>query len=462
MKHLPHRPSRLLLSITLMLGACVPGPSNDMPTRAAQDIDGGLPPMKTFVVPRPVAPQHSNRDIARDFIELSFRLESGRDLPVLTRFEGPISVAVTGSPPPHLIPDLNRLLHRLKTEAGLNIHLSNADTANITIQAVPRREIRKALPQAACFVVPNITRLSQYRAAQRTQRVNWAALKERHQLAIFLPSDASPQEARDCLHEELAQALGPLNDLYHLPDSVFNDDNVHTVLTGFDMLILRTYYSRDLHSGMTRHQVAARLPAILARINPSGAQFASRPLSTTPRQWINAVQAALGPGAGPIQRRASAQQAVQIAQTLGWQDHRRAFSHYALGRLTQAADPVYAFGQFATADRFYAMTPTTGLHRAHVAAQMAIHALASGRGEDALRLIGPHIQTAATYENAALLATLLLLRAEALDLTGRVSEGRTVRLDSLGWARYGFGADWAVRAKMREISGLNPLKGRGG
>jgi len=34
----------------------------------------------------------------------------------------------------------------------------------------------------------------------------------------------SPQEVRDCLHEELAQALGPLNDLYRLPDSVFNDD----------------------------------------------------------------------------------------------------------------------------------------------------------------------------------------------------------------------------------------------
>ncbi|WP_300314288.1 hypothetical protein [uncultured Psychrobacter sp.] len=53
----------------------------------------------------------------------------------------------------------------------------------------------------------------------------------------------------------------------------------------------------------------------------------------------------------------------------------------------------------------------------------------------------------------------LALRAEALDLTGRVSEAREVRMDSLGWARYGFGADWAVRAKLREIAALNPLKG---
>jgi hypothetical protein len=53
-----------------------------------------------------------------------------------------------------------------------------------------------------------------------------------------------------------------------------------------------------------------------------------------------------------------------------------------------------------------------------------------------------------------------MLRAEALDLTGRSAEAEAVRLDSLGWARYGFGADWAVRAKLREVAALNPLKGR--
>ena len=50
-------------------------------------------------------------------------------------------------------------------------------------------------------------------------------------MAVFLPGDVSPQEIRDCLHEELAQALGPVNDLYRLTDSVFNDDNFNTVLT---------------------------------------------------------------------------------------------------------------------------------------------------------------------------------------------------------------------------------------
>jgi hypothetical protein len=66
------------------------------------------------------------------------------------------------------------------------------------------------------------------------------------------------------------------------------------------------------------------------------------------------------------------------------------------------------------------------------------------------------------HRNAALLSTLLMLRAEALALEGRMGEARAARLDSLGWARYGFGADWAVRAKLREIAALSPLNEKDG
>ena len=109
-------------------------------------------------------------------------------------------------------------------------------------------------------------------------------------------------------------------------------------------------------------------------------------------------------------------------------------------------------------DLFYARTPGTDLHRAYVATQLGAYSVSKGQGAEALRLIAPHIDTARRRENAALLSTLLLLRAEALELENRAAEAQAVRVDSLGWARYGFGSDWAVRAKMREIASLNPLK----
>ncbi|HBM40525.1 MAG TPA: ATP-dependent transcriptional regulator, partial [Sulfitobacter sp.] len=267
-----------------------------------------------------------------------------------------------------------------------------------------------------------------------------------------------PQEVRDCLHEELAQALGPLNDLYRLPDSVFNDDNVHTVLTGFDMMILRAYYDPALRSGMTRGQVANALPGILSRINPGGTSTKARFLTRTPRAWNAAVQGALGPGRSSGQRQDAAYSAIKIAQSLGWQDHRRAFAHYAMGRALQSGDAEAAHEQYKMSDLFYARTPGTDLHRAYVATQLGAYSVSKGQGAEALRLIAPHIDTARRRENAALLSTLLLLRAEALELENRAAEAQAVRVDSLGWARYGFGSDWAVRAKMREIASLNPLK----
>jgi hypothetical protein len=451
------RSSRLALPLTLLLGACMPVSHTEPATRAASvEIGRALPAMKMFSTPRPQRPVASNADIARDFLDLAFALESGRGLRSLTRFEGPISVRVTGAPPASLGPDLRRLLHRLRSEAGIDIARTGSPAANITIEAVPRSEIRAALPAAACFVVPNVSALDEYKAASRSRRINWSRLTRRERLAIFLPADAAPQEVRDCLHEELAQAIGPLNDLYRLPDSVFNDDNVHTVLTGYDMLVLRLYYAPELRNGMTRAQVADRLPAILARINPAGQAAPPRRLTRTPRIWIDAVQTALGPGANPAQRRRAATEALEIASALGWADHRRAFSHYAMGRLLQGANPEAAHAQFLQARRYFGTGPETALHRAYVAAQLAAFAVGQGDAKTALDRLAGHSDTAARHENAALLATLMMLRAEALDMTGRAEQAERVRLDSLGWARYGFGSEWAVRAKLREIAALNP------
>ncbi|MFV0514111.1 MAG: DUF2927 domain-containing protein [Jhaorihella sp.] len=446
----------------LFLGGCTTAPMQDTPTRAAQISDSTLPPMKVFTAPRPDAPLRSNGNIGADFLSLHFELESGRKLSVFTRFEGPITVRVTGSPPPSLEPDLHRLIARLRNEAGIDISRTASGPASITIEAVSRADIRRALPDAACFVVPNVSSLAEFRRDRRKPKTSWADLTTRTRLGVFVPFDSSPQEIRDCLHEELAQALGPLNDLYRLPDSVFNDDNVHTVLTGFDMLILRTAYAPELHSGMSEAQVAARLPAILARLNPRGNLVDPYPVSATPRVWIDAVQTALGPGTSPDARRAAASAAARTAEQMGWADQRRAFSYYMLGRMTQAYDPAVAQQYYGNALHYLARTPGTDLHRAYLTTQTAAYAISLGDGATALRQIGPSLDAATRNENAALLATLMLLQAEALDLTGQPERARAVRLDSLGWARYGFGSDWAVRAKMQEIAALNPRGRLGG
>ncbi|SFP10346.1 DUF2927 domain-containing protein [Tranquillimonas alkanivorans] len=443
-----------------LLAACAPAGAPEVAERRAM-YTGDLPPMRVFPAARATAPARSNAAIAEDFLDLTFQLESGRALPVFTRFEGPITVRATGDLPPSLSPDLDRLITRLRREAGLDIRRVDAGRrASITVEAVPRAELQRAVPQAACFVVPRLQSWDEFRRERRGARVDWTTLRARDRMAVFIPADVSPQEVRDCLHEEVAQALGPLNDLYRLTDSVFNDDNFHTVLTGFDMLILRATYAPELHSGMSRAQVARALPGVLTRLNPNGRSGGREARGPTPRAWIDAIETALGPSTSEPRRRAAAREAVEIARDRGWRDNRLAFSLFALGRLSLGAEPETALAAFLQAGGLYARTPQTEVHEAHVAMQLAAFALSSGQATAAIDIVDANTDAVARAENAALLASLLMIKVEALELIGRTAEARALRREALGWARYGFGPDAEVRARIGEITALNPRNRR--
>ncbi len=450
----------IALAMLGLLAACGTPPP-DVGGRAATQ-PTALPPMKTFSTARTVPATRSNRAMTQDILDLSFQLESGRKLPVLTRFEGPITIRVTGNQPPTLSRDLDRLIARFRNEARLDVRRVPADQpASITVEVIRRQDLQRTVPQAACFVVPRVSSWDEFRRNRRSPRLDWTTLTTRDQMAVFLPGDVSPQEVRDCLHEEIAQAIGPLNDLYRLPDSVFNDDNFHTVLTGFDMLVLRTLYDPSLSSGMTREQVAARLPAILARQNPRGQGGRGDVARPTPRAWIDAIETALGPRIPQQRRINAAKAAVSIAMSEGWMDTRTAFSLFALGRLTLGTEPELALASFLQAGAIYSQFSETEIQAAHVAMQLSAFALSAGQSGATIDIVNRHISAAMTAENAALLSTLLFVKAEALELENRPGEAKEVRRDSLGWARYGFGSDTEVRRRAGEIASLSPRSRQG-
>ncbi len=283
--------------------------------------------------------------------------------------------------------------------------------------------MQRLVPQAACFVTPRISTWDQFRSGRFGALADWSTLTERTRMAIFIPADVAPQEIRDCLHEELAQSMGPLDDLYRLPDSVLNDDNFNSILTGFDMLMLRVTYAPELHSGMTREEVAARLPAILERLNPRGGNAGIGPPAGTPREWIDDIEAALGPHAAASRRRQSAEAALAIAEQQGWTDNRRAFSLYVLGRLSIAGRNDQALAAFLQAESLYRARPETRLQAAHVSMQLAAYSLSRGDSATVIRLADQAIPVASEAENAALMAQLMLMKAEALTMDGRRGRG---------------------------------------
>jgi hypothetical protein len=448
----------MLLALVGCSGAVPPDVART--TAKSVVLPADLPPPRTFGAPRPTQPQRSNQALAADFLELEFQLESGRQLPIFTRFAEPITLRLSGNVPPSAEGDIARLTSRLQAEAGITIVRTEAEAA-LTVTFLPRSLIRDRDPKVACFVVPGVSSWNGYQAARGDEALDWVKLTRRDRMAIFVPSDASPQETRDCLHEELAQAIGPLNDLYRLSDSVFNDDNFHTVLTGFDMLMLRIHYAPELANGMTKAEVAARLPGILARLNPKGRHSGTPLAGPTPTAWTAAMETALGTRASASSRQRAARTAVRIAEAEGWTDGRLAFSHFANGRVSLGIDGQAAIVELNKASAIYGTLPDGQIHAAHVNMQLAALALSRGQSDQALILTDQAIPVVEAAENAALLATLLLIRSEALLLQGRAAEALAARQEGLGWARYGFGSGSDLAQRVAAIAALVPDGFRG-
>lgn len=448
----------LLAATALTIAACAPvGEAQRLDVPSASTV-----PMRPYEPgrPNPYPASRANTDMVRDFLELGFAMESGRPIEHFSRFEGPVNVITQGNVPAQALGDLDRLLRRLQTEARVDIRRRPAaqvgETTNtITVEFMPRRQMQSVVPQAACFVVPNVSSWREFVANRRSPAIDWTRVVQRSKAAVFVPEDTTPQEVRDCLHEEIGQALGPLNDLFRLPDSIFNDDNFQTTLTGFDMLLLRVWYSADLTPGMTRTQVATRLPTLFNRLNPAGRRGSAGDPGITPRAWQLAVEQALASGGSTNARRTGAGRALSLARARGWDDSRLALSLMLTARLAPANQGEAALQSMLNAAHIYRGTPGGEVHAAHLDMHLAVQALATGHTDLVMELTDRAREPAARSENAAFVASLGFIRAEALAQMGQLSAAEQLRLDSLAAARYGFGSERAARGRMQEIARIS-------
>ena len=403
------------------------------------------------------AVNRSNVDIAQEFLELSFALESGQEITHLTRFENPVTIAINASAPDHVVQDLDRLITRMRSEAGLNVYRIEGPSANIYVETLPKKKLQSLIPTAACFVVPNVSGWADFRKRRYKKSVDWTRLQTREQITVFMPNDVSPQESRDCLHEEIAQALGPVNDLYRLPDSVYNDDNFNISLTAYDMLILKAYYSPEIQNGMTKADVAKVLPALLARLNPIGQALPPVRLQKTSDSWVRAIETALGPRTSSTKRRSAAFDAVKIAKDKGYNDHRLGFAHFARAQVSLQADPRMAASDYARAYViFKTLFGVKDIHTAHIAVQMASLSLSAGKYQSALSFINDSIPAAREAQNGSILFSLLAMKSEIYEGLERFADAKTLKQEAISWAHYGLGTQTEIARRLEQVAALRP------
>jgi hypothetical protein len=194
---------------------------------------------------------------------------------------------------------------------------------------------------------------------------------------------------------------------------------------------------------MTDGEVALRLFGV-----PPGVR------TPPPAAWTREIETALGRKETLPARQAAADRALALAQAAGWNDSRTAFSWFAVGKLSAGSDPARALEAFDRASAIYRGLPGGEVQLAHVDMQRAAMALAGGLPAEAERIAARTAPVVKAQGNAALYSTLTLIRAEALERMGDSAGAAALRLDSVPYARYGFGPDSVVKSRVRDIAAV--------
>ena len=442
-----------LCAVLVFLAACA-----EMPSRSVTEVPDDI--LRFPTTTRPMGVAQPNADLAQDFLDLTFQLENGDRLRRLLKYQGPVRIALRSPGLGTYEPELSGLVTRIRDEAQIDIALTqDKSVAQIHLWAVSRASISRVFPGAACFIVPGVTSWEEFRNPPAGRRATlWSELEALTVTSIFIPSDSTPQDTRDCLHEEIGQALGPANDLYRLPNTVFNDDNFHSVLTPFDMLMLRVLYDAELPAGISRREATPIVMSILDRVNPIGREIPLSRRAPASDAWNTAIEDALNRRRHPRQRKASALRAVALAEAMSPQDHRLGLSYLTLGRIVASKNIGAAKVYFERAYSAYAKDfDASDVHLAHVSLHLALTALKQGDLEFAAELARRHAPAARAAENAVVLSGLLAVESEARLASGQVEDARQARIDSLAWARYAFGdTDGTIARAQAQIAAYRP------
>jgi len=444
-----------------MIGSARKHPLSNMPANRLKSALGGLVLIVSACTGQgsgPVAPAsgsgvaRANTTVASEFMSLLFETENGTRIPRLLRYEGPVRVALDPALAAYRN-DLEKVLAALRSQSGIDIAQGNG-AAQIRIQQVPAASLRRAYPTAACVVVPGVSSFSQF---MRGDYPRWSRQKALTGASVFIPDSAAPYIIRACLNEEIAQALGPVNDLYRVPSTVFNDDNVHNALTDYDFLILKALYSDALQTGMSPAAVQSRLPALFARLNPAGNRNGGA-VAREDRRWKTLIETAMNSTNPRPARISAAVKAVARARTLN--DQRLIHALIIYGRLTLRSQPEIAAPAFQEA---YALAQSQlgprDLRTALAGMHMAAVAMEAGRFDEVITFSTPALATARRFNDPVMLAGLQGMRALAFHKLGQNRASEAARLDSLAQARYAFGENAVqIAAAQEQIEGLLPTQ----
>jgi len=237
-----------------------------------------VPPTPAPPAPVPVPdPRFSDERIIEDFVTIALGREYDADearAGRLIRWTRPLRVTATGPRPDLWAQAFERHMRRLARITGHPIELRSDGEVDAIAIFVPRLTAQAVAAHATIYrrMFPDDVRYEAMIARIASGALNAVSLTSlrvyRHYsisaAVAFSPLVQGPRVVRQCIIEEMAQAMGLPNDSDDVQPSIFNDRSPDIELTSKDILLLRLLYHRALRPGMTTAEVRRAAPRALS------------------------------------------------------------------------------------------------------------------------------------------------------------------------------------------------------
>lgn len=207
----------------------------------------------------------TDAEIVDGFFRIVFGAEfhvSGR-VDRIRKFEVPVRVYVDSRAKPDRRKQVAEVVDDIASKIRhLDIAMAeNRKDANITVTLVRDRDIEKTIRQF--YGRAQAAKIVQSLEPQCLSGFRKDDLFRIQHSDVIVVVDAGEFIFRDCIYEELLQALGPINDDDELPFTMFNDEVQMGFFDIYDQYLLNILYDPRIRAGMTKEQVKELLPAIL-------------------------------------------------------------------------------------------------------------------------------------------------------------------------------------------------------
>ncbi|SDI26129.1 Protein of unknown function [Bradyrhizobium lablabi] len=210
--------------------------------------------------------EFTNDEIKDGFfkIALNAELQLGAPAERVRKFDEPVRIFVVSKGLPDRRREISTIVQDIRARVNhLDVAVTNnRQSANFVVTLVPDRDFNRTIRARY-----GIGKAAQIQQSLNPQCLSGIGKDERYRIRraeVILPIDAGEFTFYDCAYEEMLQALGAINDDRSVPWTMFNDDVQMGFFDVYDQYLLNVLYDPRIRPGMTRDDVNALLPDVLA------------------------------------------------------------------------------------------------------------------------------------------------------------------------------------------------------